>query len=108
MGWTLDVFFGKETEQMVTLRDVQRVSDLASRILARAKQTTSITAASGRLFAILGAKPFLDRRYASYAEGDLPERAFLSVAQSAAARHVPSQHVAVTKDVAPSLPSFSY
>ena len=36
VGWTLDLFFSRDIEQMITLRDVQAVSDLARRIRARA------------------------------------------------------------------------
>jgi NADH:ubiquinone reductase (H+-translocating) len=46
MGWTLDLLFGKEIEQMITLRDVDALSELVARVRARAKQRTSITAAS--------------------------------------------------------------
>src|SRR5216117_2649803 len=35
VGWTLDLFFSRDIEQMITLRDVQAVSDLARRIRAR-------------------------------------------------------------------------
>ena len=41
VGWTLDLLFAKDIEQMVTLRDVEALSDLASRIRARATQKTS-------------------------------------------------------------------
>ena len=40
VGWTLDLLFAKDIEQMVTLRDVEALSDLASRIRARATQKT--------------------------------------------------------------------
>jgi hypothetical protein len=46
VGWTLDLFFARDIEQMITLRDVEALSDLAGRIRARAKQTTSMTEAS--------------------------------------------------------------
>src|SRR5207248_8201675 len=36
VGWTLDLLFSRDIEQMITLRDVQAVSDLARRIRARA------------------------------------------------------------------------
>ena len=35
MDWTLDLFFGREIEQMITLRDVQALSDLLARIRAQ-------------------------------------------------------------------------
>jgi NADH dehydrogenase len=41
VGWTLDLLFAKDIEQMITLRDVEALSDLASRIRARATQKTS-------------------------------------------------------------------
>jgi NADH:ubiquinone reductase (H+-translocating) len=36
MDWTLDLLFGREIEQLVTLRDVQALSDQIARIRARA------------------------------------------------------------------------
>src|SRR5437016_8192129 len=46
VGWTLDLLFAKDIEQMVTLRDVEALSDLDGRIRARRAELTSITAAS--------------------------------------------------------------
>ncbi len=46
MDWTLDLLFARDIEQMITLRDVEALSDLAGRIRARAGQQTSVTAAS--------------------------------------------------------------
>jgi len=46
MDWTLDLLFARDMEQMITLRDVEALSDLAGRIRARATQQTSVTAAS--------------------------------------------------------------
>ena len=46
VGWTLDLFFSRDIEQMITLRDVEALSDLAGRIRARATQQTSTAAAS--------------------------------------------------------------
>ena len=46
MDWTLDLLFARDIEQMITLRDVEALSDLAGRIRARAAQQTSVTAAS--------------------------------------------------------------
>src|SRR5215469_15555618 len=37
-SWTLDIFFGQEIEQMITLRDVETTSDQWARIRARARQ----------------------------------------------------------------------
>ena len=37
MDWTLDLLFGREIEQLVTVRDVQALSDQIARIRARAK-----------------------------------------------------------------------
>jgi NADH dehydrogenase len=45
VGWTLDLFFSKDIEQMLTLRDVEALSDMAGRIRARRAPQTSITAA---------------------------------------------------------------
>jgi hypothetical protein len=45
-SWTLDLFFGQEIEQMITLRDVEGLSSQWARIRARAKQTRSTSAAS--------------------------------------------------------------
>ena len=42
VGWTLDLFFARDIEQMITLRDVEALSDMAGRIRGRA--TTQINA----------------------------------------------------------------
>ena len=36
VGWTLDLFFARDIEQMITLRDVEALSDMAGRIRGRA------------------------------------------------------------------------
>jgi NADH:quinone reductase (non-electrogenic) len=50
-SWTLDIFFGQEIEQMITLRDVEELSSQWARIRARAKQSkvvpSSVLANSG-------------------------------------------------------------
>jgi NADH dehydrogenase len=46
VGWTLDLLFAKDIEQMLTLRDVEALSDMAVRIRTRATQQTSRTAPS--------------------------------------------------------------
>ncbi len=46
VGWTLDLLFARDIEQLVTLRDVEALSDMAGRIRARAIQRTSTAAAS--------------------------------------------------------------
>jgi NADH dehydrogenase len=46
VGWTLDLLFAKDIEQMLTLRDVEALSDMAVRIRTRATQQTSTTAPS--------------------------------------------------------------
>jgi NADH:ubiquinone reductase (H+-translocating) len=40
MSWTLDLFFGREIEQMITLRDVEALTNVVSRIRSRARQST--------------------------------------------------------------------
>jgi NADH dehydrogenase len=45
-SWTLDIFFGQEIEQMVTVRDIEALSDQLARIRARTKQANSTSAAS--------------------------------------------------------------
>ena len=45
VGWTLDLFFARDIEQMITLRDVEALSGMAGRIRARRAPQTSITAA---------------------------------------------------------------
>ena len=37
VGWTLDLFFGKEIEQMITLRDVELLSDRLARLRSKAR-----------------------------------------------------------------------
>src|ERR1700736_3454661 len=46
VAWTLDLFFSRDIEQMITLRDVEALSDLAGRIRARAKQPMAVPPAS--------------------------------------------------------------
>jgi NADH dehydrogenase len=46
VGWTLDLFFSRDIEQMLTLRDVEALSGLARRIRTRETQHTSTTSAS--------------------------------------------------------------
>jgi NADH dehydrogenase len=45
-SWTLDLFFGQEIEQMVTVRDIEALSGQLTRIRARAKEARSTSAAS--------------------------------------------------------------
>jgi hypothetical protein len=45
VGCTLDLFFARDIEQMITLRDVEVLSDLAGRIRTRRTQLTSATEA---------------------------------------------------------------
>jgi NADH dehydrogenase len=45
-SWTLDIFFGQEIEQMVTVRDIEALSGQLARIRARTKQANSTSAAS--------------------------------------------------------------
>ncbi|HZE63490.1 MAG TPA: hypothetical protein VE056_06395, partial [Pyrinomonadaceae bacterium] len=46
MGWTLDLLFARDIEQMITLRDVEALGELAGRIRARATQHASTAATS--------------------------------------------------------------
>jgi len=46
MGWTLDLLFARDIEQMITLRDVEALGELAGRIRARATRHASTAAAS--------------------------------------------------------------
>ena len=41
-SWTLDIFFGQEIEQMISLRDVEGLSSQWARIRARAKQSKAV------------------------------------------------------------------
>ena len=43
VSWTADLFFGREIEQMITLRDVEELSSQWARIRARAKQSTAVS-----------------------------------------------------------------
>jgi NADH dehydrogenase len=44
VSWTLDLFFGREIEQMVTVRDIEAFSGQLARIRARTKQATAASA----------------------------------------------------------------
>jgi hypothetical protein len=46
VSWTFDLFFGREIEQMITVRDIEALSGRLARIRARAKQASSTNAAS--------------------------------------------------------------
>ena len=46
VSWTLDLFFGQEVEQMITLRDVEALSAQLARVRARIKLARSTSAAS--------------------------------------------------------------
>jgi NADH dehydrogenase len=43
-SWTLDLFFGQEIEQMITVRDIEELSGQFARTRARTKQATSMSA----------------------------------------------------------------
>src|ERR1043166_9672042 len=45
-SWTLDIFFGQEIEQMVTVRDIEALSGQLARIRGRTKQATLTAAPS--------------------------------------------------------------
>ena len=45
-SWTLDIFFGQEIEQMITLRDVEELSSQWARIRARAKQSKAVSSSA--------------------------------------------------------------
>jgi NADH dehydrogenase len=53
-SWTLDLFFGQEIEQMVTIRDIEALSGQLARIRARAKHLTSAAAPSSVVLANSG------------------------------------------------------
>jgi hypothetical protein len=42
VSWTLDLFFGQEIEQMITVRDMEAHSGQLARIRARAKQSKTV------------------------------------------------------------------
>jgi NADH dehydrogenase len=46
VSWTLDLFFGQEIEQMITVRDIEALSGQLARVRARTKQARSTSAAS--------------------------------------------------------------
>ncbi len=46
IAWTLDLFFGRDITQIITLRDVEELSNRLARIRARTKQARSTSAAS--------------------------------------------------------------
>ena len=52
-SWTLDIFFGQDIEQMITIRDIDTLSGQLARIRARAKQA-ALTAASSSVLANSG------------------------------------------------------
>jgi len=42
-SWTLDIFFGQEIEQMITVRDIEALSGQLGRIRARTKSGSEET-----------------------------------------------------------------
>lgn len=46
ISWTLDLFLSREIEQMITVRDIEALSERFARIRARAQQPTPIPVAS--------------------------------------------------------------
>jgi hypothetical protein len=42
VSWTLDLFFGQEIEQMITVRDIEALSGQLARIRARATQSKAV------------------------------------------------------------------
>ena len=44
VSWTLDLFFGQEIEQMITIRDIEELSGQLARTRARTKQASSTSA----------------------------------------------------------------
>jgi NADH dehydrogenase len=49
VGWTLDLFFGREIEQMITVRDAEMLSDRLARLRNRARTDGDAGRASGVL-----------------------------------------------------------
>ena len=47
VGWTLDLFFGKEIEQMITLRDVELLTDRLARLRNKAMTDREDKSGSG-------------------------------------------------------------
>jgi hypothetical protein len=45
-SWTLDLFFGQQIEQMITVRDIEALSGHLARIRARRARITPIAASS--------------------------------------------------------------
>jgi hypothetical protein len=45
-SWTLDLFFGQQIEQMITVRDIEALSGQLARIRERTKHARSTSAAS--------------------------------------------------------------
>jgi NADH:ubiquinone reductase (H+-translocating) len=45
-SWTLDLFFGQQIEQMITVRDIEALSGQLARVRARTKQARSTSTAS--------------------------------------------------------------
>ncbi len=54
LAWTLDLLFGRDIEQMITLRDVEEISERWGRIRADRKLLTSIGAAEAKTAATVG------------------------------------------------------
>jgi hypothetical protein len=52
VGWTLDLLLARDIEQMITLHDVEALSDLAARLRSSASQPPSITASVSEAAAI--------------------------------------------------------
>jgi hypothetical protein len=46
VSWSFDLFFGREIEQMITVRDIEELSGQLARARARAKQAHSTSTGS--------------------------------------------------------------
>jgi hypothetical protein len=49
VSWTLDLFFGQEIEQMITIRDIESLSGQLARIRTRTKSGSEEQKTSGLL-----------------------------------------------------------
>jgi hypothetical protein len=49
VGWTPDLFFGREIEQMITVRDVEMLSDRLARLRNKARTDGGAERASGAI-----------------------------------------------------------
>jgi len=57
-GWTLDLLFSRDLEQMLTMRDVEALTQMAGRVRRLVAQSSTTTSLAGRMSPPIVPLPF--------------------------------------------------